>query len=60
MQLTLIPWRVFLDALKEQSPRTREIWLRRWFFSDAGVIIAPPEIISRPSQAPSAAVAATR
>jgi hypothetical protein len=42
MQLSLIPWRMFLDALKKQNPSTRETWLRRWFFTDEGVIIAAP------------------
>ena len=60
MQFSLIPWQVFRDALKKQNPRTRETWLRRWVFTDEGVIIAPPQIYSRPPQAPSVAVSAAR
>jgi len=60
MELTLIPWQAFLEALKKQKPATRETWLRRWLFTDEGVIIATPEKYSAPSQSPSAAVAAAR
>ena len=60
MQFSLIPWQVFLDALKKQNPSTREIWLRRWVFTDEGVIIAAPEKHSAPSQSQSAAIAAAR
>jgi hypothetical protein len=60
MQLSLIPWRVFLDALKKQNPYTRETWLRRWVFTDEGVIIAMPEKYPAPYRSPSPAVAAAR
>jgi len=60
MQFSLIPWQVFLEALKMQKPTTREIWFRRWLFTDEGVIIAAPEKYSAPSRAPSAAGAAAR
>jgi hypothetical protein len=60
MQFSLIPWQEFLDALKQQNPSTREIWLRRWVFTDEGVITATPEKYSAPSRSPSAAVAAAR
>lgn len=60
MQLSLIPWRMFLDALKKQTPSTRKTWLRRWLFTDEGVIIATPEKVSAPSQSQSAAIAASR
>jgi hypothetical protein len=39
MTVTVIPWRVFLDALKKQSPSNLEAWLRRWLFTNEGVII---------------------
>jgi hypothetical protein len=42
MEFTLIPWQAFLEALKKQKPTTRETWLRRWLFTDEGVIIATP------------------
>ena len=60
MEFTLIPWQAFLEALKKQKPTTRETWLRRWLFTDEGVIIATPEKFSSPSQSPSAAVAMAR
>jgi hypothetical protein len=60
MQLSFIPWRMFLDALKKQNPSMRETWLRRWLFTDEGVIIATPEKHSAPSQSLSAAIAAAR
>ena len=60
MQLSLIPWRMFLDALEKQNPSTQETWLRRWLFTDEGVIIATPEKYSAPSPSPSATVAAAR
>jgi hypothetical protein len=60
MQLSLIPWRMFLDALNKQNPGMRDTWLRRWLFTDEGVIIATPEKSSAPSQSRSAAIAAAR
>jgi len=60
MEFTLIPWQAFLDALKKQKTTTRETWLRRWLFTDEGVIIATPERYSAPSQSRSAAVAVAR
>ena len=60
MELTVIPWQAFIEALKKQKPTTRETWLRRWLFTDEGVIIATPEKYSAPSQSPSATVAAAR
>ena len=38
MELPLIPWHVFLEALKNQKPATLERWLRGWCFADEGVI----------------------
>jgi hypothetical protein len=60
MHLSLIPWRMFLDALKKQTPSTRKTWLRRWLFTDEGVIVAAPEKHSAPSQSLSDAIAAAR
>jgi hypothetical protein len=60
MEFTPIPWQAFLAALKKQKPAMREIWLRRWLFTDEGVIIATPEKYSAPSQSRSAAIAAAR
>jgi len=60
MELTLIPWQAFLEALKKQKPTTQETWLRRWLFTDEGVIIATPEKYSALSRSPSATVAAAR
>ncbi len=60
MEFTFIPWQSFLEALKKQKPTTRKTWLRRWLFTDEGVIIAAPEKHSAPSQSQSAAIAAAR
>lgn len=40
MEFKVIPWQVFLEALKKQQPRTLDIWLRRWLFANEGVIVA--------------------
>ena len=40
MNISLIPWHVFLDALTKQQPQTLELWLRRWLFTNEGVILA--------------------
>jgi len=40
MDISVIPWHVFLDALKKQQPTTIELWLRRWLFTNEGVILA--------------------
>lgn len=38
MKSTVIPWRVFFEALSKQRPSVRENWLRRWLFGNEGVI----------------------
>ena len=40
MEFPVIPWQVFLDALQHQQPSTLELWLRRWLFTNEGVIMA--------------------
>ena len=40
MELPVIPWQVFLDALQHQQASTLELWLRRWLFTNEGVIMA--------------------
>ena len=46
MDLSVIPWRVFLDALNKQQPNTVELWLRRWLFTNEGVImVQPPSLV---------------
>lgn len=39
IDISMIPWNVFLDAMKSQQPETLESWLRRWLFTNEGVII---------------------
>lgn len=39
MELSIIPWQVFLDALHKQQSGTLELWLRSWLFSNEGVMI---------------------
>jgi hypothetical protein len=40
MNFVVIPWQVFLDALQKQQPTTLEAWLRRWLFTNEGVLLA--------------------
>jgi hypothetical protein len=40
MELSIIPWQVFLDALHKQQPGALELWLRSWLFSNEGVMLA--------------------
>jgi hypothetical protein len=40
IDISMIPWNIFLDALKSQSPETIETWLRHWLFTNEGVIVA--------------------
>lgn len=46
MEISVIPWHVFIDALKKQQPSTIELWLRRWLFTNEGVILANPTPLS--------------
>ena len=39
MELSIIAWQVFLDALQKQQPGV-ELWLRSWLFSNVGVMLA--------------------
>ena len=39
MEFPIIPWTTFLDALQHQQPGTLELWLRRWLFTNEGVIM---------------------
>ena len=44
MKISVIPWHVFIEALLQQEPGTVELWLRRWLFTNEGVIIAHEKI----------------
>jgi hypothetical protein len=46
MNISIIPWHVFLDALKKQQPGTLELWLRRWLFTNEGVILAAQRVFN--------------
>ena len=39
MEFPIIPWNVFLEALRHQQASTLEPWLRRWWFTNEGVIM---------------------
>jgi hypothetical protein len=43
MKKLLIPWQVFRDALKEQEPNNLDRWLRRWLFTDEGILTTEAE-----------------
>ncbi len=47
MNISVIPWHVFLDALLKQQPQTLEAWLRRWLFTNEGVIMAQQNIATK-------------
>lgn len=40
MEFPVLPWKVFLDALQHQQPSRLELRLRRWLFTNEGVIMA--------------------
>ncbi len=40
MKISVIPWHVFIDALKKQQPAVLEFWLKRWLFANDGVFIS--------------------
>lgn len=46
MEMPVIPWNVFLDALKKQQPGTLELWLRRWLFTNEGVVAADQRMLN--------------
>jgi hypothetical protein len=43
MKKTLIPWRVFRDALQGQHYGVLETWLARWGFTNDGVVLLEAE-----------------
>lgn len=46
MDINLIPWQSFLETLKKQNPGTLESWLRRWLFTNEGVIQADSRVMT--------------
>jgi hypothetical protein len=40
VKISLIPWHVFIEALKKQQPALLELWLSRWLFTNDGVLIS--------------------
>ena len=40
MELSIIPWQVFIETLHKQQSGTVELWLRSWLFSNEGVMLA--------------------
>ena len=46
MDTALTPWQDFFEALKKQNPGTIELWLRRWLFTNEGVIQADPKFVT--------------
>ncbi len=40
MQTARIPWRIFFDALADQSRSKLEVWLLGWRFGNEGVYVA--------------------
>jgi hypothetical protein len=44
MELSIIPWRVFFEALKDQQRSVVEMWLARWRFTNEGVLRDSPSL----------------
>jgi len=44
MDLSIIPWRVFFEALKDQQRSVVEMWLARWRFTNEGVLRDTPSL----------------
>jgi len=44
MELSIIPWRIFFDALKDQQRSVVEMWLGRWRFTNEGVLRDSPAL----------------
>lgn len=42
MELSIIPWRIFFEALKDQQRSVVEMWLGRWRFTNEGVLRVEP------------------
>lgn len=40
MEIPVIPWRLFFDALRKQQANAVELWLRHWLFTNDGAILA--------------------
>jgi len=41
MPTTLLPWRIFFQALQRQRSTIVQAWLRYWIFSDDGAGLIP-------------------
>lgn len=46
MDISIISWREFLEALRNQQPGQVHLWLGRWLFTNEGVILADHRIAS--------------
>ena len=44
MDLSVIPWRIFFEALKDQQRSVLEMWLGRWRFTNEGVLRDSPAL----------------
>jgi hypothetical protein len=46
MYTSIVPWREFFEALRNQQPGEVQLWPRRWLFTNEGVILADHRIAS--------------
>ena len=44
MSKSIIPWHVFRDAIETPNPHSLNLWLQRWRFMDAGVLLSDSNI----------------
>ena len=47
MDTPIIPWQLFFAELNAQQMNTIELWLRRWWFTNEGVILVEPALGSQ-------------
>jgi hypothetical protein len=47
MKRSVIPWHVFVEAVKNQDPAASEAWLERWRFEDSGVWVGASSRVGR-------------
>ena len=45
MDISIMPWQEFLDALRNQQPAQVQLWLRQWLFTNEGVMLANDDMV---------------
>ena len=50
MDISIIPWQKFLEALQQQQSTQVQLWLRQWLFTNEGAMLADDEMVSAHSE----------